>query len=195
MQPKWPKLKLSSPPPEKCKVSHSLVKWKSPKHFRWKLNFYGATKGNSGIGRAGYIIQDLKGAFIWVASKKLTCCTNNTTECEALTLGIKLCLKLGIDEVEIEGNSLLCIRPITMCECQSWYLGKWIELIKISIKKLRNYSIQHIYQETNYAANCIANQVVNQLQEIVDGSNADIWIGIHNILDSDWAGNYMVMLP
>ncbi|GLJ39351.1 hypothetical protein SUGI_0803550 [Cryptomeria japonica] len=131
--------------------------------FRWKLNFDGSAKGS-----AGCVIRDVDWILFCGASKCLDACTNNVVEMEALALGIKLCIKFDIRYVEIEGDSLLCIRAISSGRSLNWHLDNWAEYICGLLVNVKDFSLRHVYREANRAADWVANHVVLQDIEIID---------------------------
>ncbi|KAL3626818.1 hypothetical protein CASFOL_029390 [Castilleja foliolosa] len=82
--------------------------WKKPDKGNYKLNIDGSFKNN--MGTAGGIVRDDEGnpvTFFW---GKVTADDPESTEVEAINMGIDQCNKLGIHVTEIETDSTMAIR-------------------------------------------------------------------------------------
>lgn len=160
--------------PRKNKVNRKEVHWLLPVRLKWKLNFDGAAKGNPRRVGVGCIIRDSSGKLcVWVASKNLGVCSNNNAELEVLCFGLQLCIQNGIDLVEIEGDSQLCVQAIILGDSPNWRIGNWIGSIKELLGRLNNFSLGHVYRGANKAVEFLANWGVSQNDRIlVDSSIA-----------------------
>ncbi|GLJ32821.1 hypothetical protein SUGI_0661070 [Cryptomeria japonica] len=121
------------------------------------MNFDGVARGNSGLAGARCIIRNDKGKCIWALARNVGIASSNEVEFEALAGGLKLCISKGINNIDIEGDSLLCINTVTKNDIQNWKLKKWMKITQEDIKGLDIVSISHVYGE----ANCIANKLAN----------------------------------
>ena len=125
---------------------------------RWyKLNFDGASHGNPGQSGIGCIINNEKGKWIIKRAKNINPTSNNLAEIEALQEGIKLCHKIGLTKVIIEGDSQIVLNTLRKRSTPNWVLNSKLEEILSLIDKLEVYQITHIFRQGNQIANELAN--------------------------------------
>ena len=87
-------------------------KWTPPPPRWYKLNFDGASRGNPGQSGIGCIINNEDGKWILKRAKLIKPTSNKLAKLEALLEGIKLCIKLGLTKVIIEGDSHIVINAL-----------------------------------------------------------------------------------
>ena len=89
--------------------SEELSKWRNNSGIS-SLFFDGASKGNPGIADASRVIFDYKGnkqkEYAWGIGRA----TNNGAEWYALIKGLELAREMGIEEMNVIGDSLIVIR-------------------------------------------------------------------------------------
>lgn len=78
--------------------------------FKW--NFNGASRGNPGKAGIGCFIHNEKGEEIANIENYIAKATNNWEEISALVEGLLLCKQLGINNLEIEGESAIIINVV-----------------------------------------------------------------------------------
>ncbi|GLJ50297.1 hypothetical protein SUGI_1071520 [Cryptomeria japonica] len=98
------------------------VHWLCPPSGRVKLNFDGASHGNPGIYGIDCYIRDCSSSLVWGLSKKIFEGTNNEAELAAMDAGLDLCINKGLKQIEIEGDSLVCINVVKMRYINVWSL-------------------------------------------------------------------------
>ena len=76
---------------------------------------------------------------------------------EALHQGIKLCLKLNLTKVCIEGDSQIIVNAIRKQNTPNWVLDSQLNLVLSLIDKFDDYRISHIYRKGNQLADHLAN--------------------------------------
>ena len=132
-----------------------------------KLNFDGAARGNPGIEGIGCIIHNEDG--LWIAKKALSIhpTSNNLAELEALCQGVKLCHKLNLTKVVIEGDSQIIVNAIRKRSTPNWVLNSHLVEILSIIDKLEDYRICHIYREGNHLADQLANAGADGINSLV----------------------------
>jgi len=121
------------------------------------LRFDGASKGNPGKSGAGAVLYE-NGKEIWNISRYLGIRTNNYAECFAMVLGIQEAFIRKINELHVEGDSLLIINQLK---------GKWkinnkdLKTMHLSIiQMIKSFNIitfTHIYRNYNNRADELAN--------------------------------------
>ncbi|KAI0516512.1 hypothetical protein KFK09_009188 [Dendrobium nobile] len=131
-----------------------IVRWAKPYDPYVKLNtngFVNATKaGMSGI------IKNSQGNPIAAFSGPLPSCSVLTSELMGLYQGLQVCLRMGLQNVNIEVDSTLVIHIISnndVCFPQDFYT---IKKIRMTLSLL-NVTISHIYREGNACADWLAN--------------------------------------
>ncbi|GLJ40092.1 hypothetical protein SUGI_0821030 [Cryptomeria japonica] len=85
-------------------INRKEIRWKVPTRYFFKLNFDGASKGNSGIFGIGYVIIDHKGLVIRGVLARIPDDTNHVSEAQALLHSIRLAHSLKIKKLLIEGG-------------------------------------------------------------------------------------------
>lgn len=78
-------------------------------------------------------------------------------ELEALHEGIRLCLKMGITKVIIEGDCQIVLNAVHNRSTPNWVLHSKLEEILFQLDKLEAYQITHILREGNQKADKLAN--------------------------------------
>lgn len=108
---------------------------------------------------------------------------------EALWLGLLLYIQNGIEEVEIEGDSQLCVQEITLGNSQNWRISDWIAPIKEFLGKLTNFSLMNVYRETNKVADFLDNWGVFPEVRVIANTSTRRWPGLQEIIDQDYNGS------
>ncbi len=129
-----------------------------------QLFFDGGSRGNPGIAGSGAAIYENGNKIASVNYKFSDKETNNVAEYTALIIGLQEIARLGLDEVEIFGDSLLVIKQV---------LGHWkikharmqqLNLIVRSLLIGKKYTIQHISRKLNNVADQLANLAMDGVQ-------------------------------
>ncbi|CAL8175361.1 unnamed protein product [Prunus armeniaca] len=91
-------------------------------------------------------------------------CTNNRAEYEALIIGLEILVELGIQSIEILGDSMLVLKQIAgEYNCLSAFLAVYLMAAKNLLTKFREATWEHIPREENFVANELA-QVATGIQ-------------------------------
>lgn len=143
------------------KQNRENCKWRPPNIGWFKLNFDGASRGNSGPSGAGGVIHSWQGKTIARYSKPLEIDTNNMAEFKALVLGLSLCIELNLAKVEIEGDSAIVVNALRAKKVLSWKLQSLLDSAINMMDKFENVMINHIYREGNTMADALANLGAN----------------------------------
>ncbi|KAH9324526.1 hypothetical protein KI387_004704, partial [Taxus chinensis] len=177
----------------------SMLQWKKVDHLNLypdleanflsvlqERNILFSNKGNLGVSSAGCVIHKSSGKLVMAASYKLKVGMCNVVEVQALGLGLLLTASLKIENLEIEGDSMIIINTIIKKIALSWKLDIDVQKI-LWLSKLKNWSIKHIYREANRCANWLANKGIDQACEEKVANNCSAWEGFHMIIARDFS--------
>ncbi|CAL2256534.1 unnamed protein product [Prunus armeniaca] len=128
----------------------------------WKLYFDGSkTDITSG---AGIVLEEPLGIRHCYSFQLDFQCTNNRAEYEALIIGLEILVELGIQSVEILGDSMLVLKQIAgEYKCLSPSLAVYLVAARNLLTEFREVTWEHIPREENFAANELA-QVATGIQ-------------------------------
>lgn len=132
---------------------------------KYTLNFDGCSKSNPGHAGIGAVIYK-NGQEIWHCSKYIGKKTNNQSEYSSLILGLQGAINLGINELQVFGDSLLVIKQIN-----GIYKVKNEGLIELyetanKLKQCFNHiTFEHVYRTENKRADELANLGLEQMIE------------------------------
>ena len=96
---------------------------------------------------------------------------NNLAKLEAILEGIKICIKLGLTKIVIEGDSQIFINALCKRSTPNWVLNLKLEEILKLLEKLETFQLVHIYREGNTKADNLENL----------GANGSNFIKINNL--------------
>ncbi|CAL2229696.1 unnamed protein product [Prunus armeniaca] len=121
----------------------------------WKLYFDGSkTDVTSG---AGIVLEEPLGIRHCYSFQLDFQCTNNRAEYEALIIGLEMLVELGIQYVEILGDSMLVLKQIAgEYKCLSPSLAVYLVAARNLLTEFREATWEHIPREENFAANELA---------------------------------------
>jgi ribonuclease HI len=92
--------------------------------------------------------------------------TNNEAEYEALILGLKNALSLGIEEIKIHMDSELLVRQLTgLYRVKNPRLAIYFQQVRDLLNKFSGYYIIHIPREQNREADAMANEAFKKKSE------------------------------
>lgn len=130
----------------------------SKQYENYVLFFDGCCKGNPGPGGAGSVLYK-DGIEVWSDSlfvgKNIT---NNIAEYTGLILGLKQCVKLGIKNLTVNGDSQLAIKQMTGAyKVKSENLIELYKTAKQLEKSFDSISYNHVYRKDNKRADELSN--------------------------------------
>ena len=126
------------------------------------LMFDGASRGNPGLSGCGFVIYDSKNTVIYKGSKFLNVQTNNYAEYMGLITGLEVCLKLGIKNLIVKGDSLLIIKQMKgLYNVNSDNLKNLHEQAKLLVKNISNIHYIFLRREFNVEADKLANLIID----------------------------------
>ncbi|KAI5338851.1 hypothetical protein L3X38_018123 [Prunus dulcis] len=141
----------------------------------WKLYFDGSkTDKTSG---AGIVLEEPLGIRHCYSFQLDFQCTNNRAEYEALIIGLEMLVELGIQSVEILGDSMLVLKQIAgEYKCLSPSLAVYLVAARNLLAEFREATWEHIPREENFTTNELA-QVASGIQMPEDCVQRIIKIG------------------
>lgn len=99
------------------------VKWSKPM-LRWhKLNTDGSALGNPGLVGGGGIIRDHNGMWVWGFSRAIETASSVEAELWALRDGLKLCISLNLQAVEIDLDAKVVVDWVSGSACSNCSLS------------------------------------------------------------------------
>lgn len=140
------------------------------------LQFDGASEPNPGPSGSAYVIfspiqMDENGDQIRTVVQEgfiyQPHATNNEAEYGALILGLTKALELGIQEIDVEGDSMLVVQQV-----QGLWKVKVPRLIPLQSKanrllwKFKKWTVKHIPREENTDADRLSNEAIAVKQEV-----------------------------
>ena len=133
----------------------------------YRLRFDGACRNNPGLCGAGFVIDMIVGDQVEEVDQQSHFIsphnTNNFAEYTALRLGIERALELEIQDILVEGDSLLAINQINgLYKVKSLNIKPIYENIIESLKKFERYTFQYIKRDKNSVADSLANKAIDE---------------------------------
>jgi ribonuclease HI len=121
------------------------------------LNFDGCSKGNPGLAGIGAVIYKDK-EEIWCGSKFIGVKTNNYSEYSALIFGLQQAVQMGIEHLNVLGDSLLVINQVNgVYKVKSDDLRELHEKAINLKKQFKIIEFNHVYRENNKRADELSN--------------------------------------
>ena len=130
------------------------IRWQSPAGGAVKLNCDG-TKSSRGTA-AGFVLRNWKGSFILAGTRYLDKAPILVAEVVAIRDGLKSALEAGFHHIEVEGDNQVVIHAIQGRTKAPWSIAPIIEDIRNLTTGSAHISFQHIYRESNRAADWMA---------------------------------------
>ncbi|KAI5338469.1 hypothetical protein L3X38_017740 [Prunus dulcis] len=128
----------------------------------WKLYFDGS-KIDKASG-AGVVMEEPLGVRHCYSFQLDFQCTNNRAEYEALIIGLEMLVELGIQSVEILGDSMLVLKQIAgEYKCLNPSLAVYLVAARNLLTEFREATWEYVPREENFAANELA-QVASGIQ-------------------------------
>jgi ribonuclease HI len=131
--------------------------------IEYKLQFDGCSKSNPGIAGAGAVIykfnKEISAKIQFVGNSS----TNNAAEYTGLIIGLKEAINLGINKINVEGDSMLVIKQMSgEYQVKSKNLIDLYNEAKFLENKFEYISFKHIYRENNKRADELSNLAISK---------------------------------
>lgn len=137
----------------------------------YTMNFDGCSKGNPGFAGIGAVIYK-NGEEIWSGSKFIGVKTNNFSEYSALIFGLERAISMGIDHLNVLGDSLLVINQVNgVYKVKSEDLKDLYDEVINLKKQFKNIEFNHVYREKNKRADELSNIALEEPPNIEDQIN------------------------
>ena len=129
----------------------------------YTLYFDGACRGNPGRSSYGLVVFDKDGNEVINDKGYIGITTNNVAEYCGLLRGLIVCEKMGINDLNVKGDSNLVIQHVTgKWKVRNKNLKKIHTQIKEIDKNFKSISYEHVYRKFNKRADALANQVLDE---------------------------------
>ena len=126
------------------------------------LNFDGCSKGNPGFAGIGAVIYKDR-EEIWCGSKFIGVKTNNYSEYSALIFGLQQAIQMGIEHLNVLGDSLLVINQVNgVYKVKSEDLRELHEEVNDLKKHFKFIEFNHVYRENNKRADELSNIALDE---------------------------------
>ena len=130
----------------------------SEKDIEYLMQFDGCSKGNPGKAGSGAVIyknnNEIWGKSLFIGDKN----TNNEAEYIGLIIGLEEAINMGIQDLYVEGDSLLVIKQMKgEYKVKAENLYKLYEKAKKLEKQLITVSYNHVYRDKNKRADELSN--------------------------------------
>ncbi|KAL4487648.1 hypothetical protein ABPG72_017437 [Tetrahymena utriculariae] len=146
-------------------IDFQNISKKVVKSLVYRIEFDGCSKGNPGLAGVGFLLkqhendsQVLESFAVNVGTK-----TNNQSEYLALIYGLYVALKVGIQNLFIQGDSQLIIyQMIGKYQCKNENITKYYELSKMLQSQFQQTTFNHVYREQNKEADHLSNVAISK---------------------------------
>lgn len=110
----------------------------------------------------GALIRDEKGNVIAGLSKPITAVYDTVSaEAFAALCAVEFCREVGIQDIILEGDSLLVVKALNDSNPNWLRYGQIIEDTRLVLGSLRSWNVQHVKQEANAAAHGLAKNAIS----------------------------------
>ncbi len=150
-------------------IAHS--KW-TESNTVWILQFDGGSRGNPGISGCGAVIyatniESNQQKEIWNGHKFLGTTTNNVAEYQALILGLKQGIKMGLPNLTVQGDSQLVIKQIKgEYRTTKSHLLQLKSQAKDLLQRIPQYTLVHIPRALNSRADKLSNVAMDRKDDV-----------------------------
>ncbi|KAK0586525.1 hypothetical protein LWI29_008372 [Acer saccharum] len=123
--------------------------------FQWKLHVDGSS--NTHGSGAGIVITTPEGDTVECAMRFDFKATNNQAEYEALLAGLRVCIALGADELEVYSDSQVVVHQVLdEYQAREEHMIAYLDIAKKLLKKFKAYRISQIPREENEKADALS---------------------------------------
>ena len=105
--------------------------------------------------------RDHKGNIIAFTTKRLLDGTNDIAKCLAAKEALELGVKIGGQQIHLEGDSEIIINGIKKGKMEVWHLDQSIKQIKELLLHFEDFKVSHCYKEENKVVDWLANLGAN----------------------------------
>ncbi len=132
-----------------------------------EMQFDGGSRGNPGLAGIGVTITTPDGVMVYEFGDWLPHATNNVAEYTALIRGVQAARQLGATRLNIRADSELVVRQITgRYRVKSPDLKPLYAQAVAELARVADWSISHVYRESNSRADQLANMAMDRRKKI-----------------------------
>ena len=158
------------------------ARWSFPSKYYHKANLNGSAKGNPGPTGCKGITRNSHGIGIAALSYPIQNQTNHFAEASVAYHIVKLALKVGINNLWLEGDSLNIINCLKGVVLPLWTIQNIIEETCANLGKFKRVHIGHVYREENPTADWFANKAVRRNMVMTSNYHNMFSVAVHEIL-------------
>ena len=126
------------------------------------MYFDGGSRGNPGPGGSGYVIYE-NNQEIATGAHPFGVCTNNEAEYQGIIQGLKKAVSLGIENMNVYGDSLLVINQIQgKWKCKAKNLLAPLTEARNLVSRFKHITLVHVKREKNKRADELSNIAMDQ---------------------------------
>ena len=123
----------------------------------------GGSRGNPGPSASGFVVLDMEDNVLVDQGVYLGVTTNNQAEYTSLKLGLEVCLKMGVREVQVYMDSLLVVNQMKgIFKVKNRDLWPIHDAIKKLAEKFDHVSFSHVPREFNKLADAAVNRALDE---------------------------------
>ena len=141
----------------------------------------GGSRGNPGPAAAGAVITDPDGRTVFAGGYYLGRATNNVAEYQALILGLRKTVELGVQYLTVRSDSELMVRQLSgRYKVKNAGLKPlYAEAIDL-IGRFDDVQIEHVYRQNNVEADRMVNEALDARADVGGATAGEAPIG------ADW---------
>lgn len=129
---------------------------------RLVINVDGGARGNPGPAAIAAVVQGPDGAVLEEHAERIGHATNNVAEYRALLLGVERATALGVDHLELVGDSELIVRQVKgEYKVKDATLRGLHAKVMQTLEPFAKWSIRHVRREQNANADRLVNEVLD----------------------------------
>jgi ribonuclease HI len=126
------------------------------------VNVDGGSRGNPGPAAIAAVVIDPSGEVLAERAERIGEATNNVAEYRALLLGIDLAKQLGVDQVELVGDSMLIVEQVRgNWKVKQEHLRPLHAEVTEALGDLGSWSIRHVRRGENERADELLNHALD----------------------------------
>jgi ribonuclease HI len=126
------------------------------------VNVDGGSRGNPGPAAIAAVVIDPSGEVLAERAERIGEATNNVAEYRALLLGIDLAKQLGVDQVELVGDSMLIVEQVRgNWKVKQEHLRPLHAEVTEALDDLGSWSIRHVRRGENERADELLNHALD----------------------------------
>nr|POE80174.1 putative ribonuclease h protein [Quercus suber] len=147
-----------------CVLDHATITralrialgWTKPQLLRTKLNTDRLALGSPGLAGGGGIIKDCHGEWISGFARSIGFTISFAAEFWALRDGLMLCLRLGLNAVEVEVDASSIVSLLANATETNSEIASLVDDCRDMLKSIPQARIKHYYKEGNKCADRLA---------------------------------------